>query len=176
MIKKSINIAVASGLLIVNGMTIAGPLTMDISYLIRSLGVEEELTRQIPGSDSVAILDSATLTSNGDSNVLGPINVAFRLHVKDRSCMWRPFGGKWCFDSYNFWTTMGVKFNIGSSCNVQDVDVYKHSSSHNIDAGVFHELIYKRGLEGKLTRMAESELKDAIKNIDNPIVQSICKN
>lgn len=41
-----------------------------------------------------------------------------RLHIKDRICNNRPWGGQWCVDKYNVWANAGIILLVEEDCKV----------------------------------------------------------
>lgn len=75
--------------------------------------------------------NSLTLCSLDLSKEKSIATIQARFHGKQRTCKSKPWPirGKWCWDTYNFWTTLTARGDLGPGCKVQNLDIQKSDTS-----------------------------------------------
>ena len=155
-------ILIFSILALLNFTAQAEPIKISLYNILIEKNIEQEISKILPGNESVATLISANITLDGSNKIPGYVALTFQLK------------GKQYFIPYDFLVKSDINFYIERNCQITDFDIQsKTVLGHTYDTALFKAYWYffEKSIEKKILL----KITDKIKSIKNIELEMLCQ-
>jgi len=137
------------------------PIKISLYNLLKEKGIEQEISKTLPGTGSAATLISANITLDGSKKIPG--YVALTLKLK----------GKKYLIPYDFIVKSNIDFYIEQNCQITEFDIKsKTALGHTYDTTIFN--VYWYFFESAVEKKIVLKITDKIKSIKNTELEMLC--
>jgi len=155
-------ILIFSTLALLNFTAQAEPIKISLYNILIEKGIEQEISKNLPGNKSAATLISANLTLDGSNKIPGYIALTFQLK------------GKKYLIPYDFLVKSDINFYIERNCQITGFDIQsKTVLGHTYDTSLFkaYWYFYKTTIEKQIVE----KITNKIKSIKNTELKMLCE-
>lgn len=155
-------ILIFSTLALFNFTVQAEPIKISLYNILKEKGIEQEISKTLPGNESVATLISANITLDGSNKIPGYITLTLKLK------------GKKYLIPYDFIVKSDIDFYIEQNCKITELDIKSQTAlGHTYDTAIFKAYWYF--FESAIEKKIVAKITDKIKSIKNLELKMLCE-
>ncbi len=140
----------------------AEPIKISLNNILKQKGIEQEISKNLPGTESAATLISANIFLDGTNKIPGKITLTLKLK------------GKKYFIPYDFIVKSNIDFYIEQNCKITKLDIKSQTAmGHTYDTALFKAYWYF--VKNSVEKQIALKITNRIKSIKNTELKMLCE-